>query len=88
MKPPKRLTPTEADALTAHLSPAERRRRIASLIEAMAVRGVAIRETFDAAGRSYLIVDMAQARAVGLAEVFQQIAEVMPLPQGYTPPVA
>jgi hypothetical protein len=87
---PRRLTPAEADALVAHLSPAERRQRINTIIEALAIRGVEARETFDAAGRSYLIIDMAQARAAGLdlATLFEEIAAVMPLPQGHTPPVA
>lgn len=84
------LTPDEADARVAHLSPAERRRRIDAFLEAMAIRGIDARELFDAAGRSYIAVDMTAARAasVDLAALFAEIAAISPPPQGHTPPTA
>jgi hypothetical protein len=86
----KRLTPAEADALVAHLTPEERRRTIDTFIEAMAIRGVEVRELFDAAGRSYLAVDMDAARraSLDLADLFKEAAALSPHPQGHQPPTA
>jgi len=86
----RRRTRAEADALVAHLSPAERRRRIDAFLEAMAIHGVAARETFDALGRSYLVIDAEQARAVSpdLLALFEEIAAESPPPAGHTPPAA
>ena len=79
----KRLTPAEADALVAHLSPPERQRKIARFIEAMAIRGIPCRELFDANGRSYLAIDMDAARAVSLdlVAILTDIATFQPEPQ-------
>jgi len=86
----KRLTPAEADALVAHLTPEERRRSLDTFIEAMAIRGVEVRELFDAAGRSYLAVDMTTVRraSLDLAALFAEIAALSPHPQGPQPPAA
>lgn len=88
--PPRRLTPAESDALVAHMTPYERRLRIRAFIDAMAIRGIEVREVFDAAGRSYLMVDREQVEQVSaeLAALFQEFAAQSPLPQGHTPPAA
>lgn len=90
MRPRRRLTPAEADALVAHLTPAQRRREVALIIEAMRIRGIAVRETFDAAGRSYLVADIDQVRAIApeLAALLEEVAAEGPLPQGHAPPAA
>lgn len=90
MTPPRRLTPAESDALVAHSSPAERRRRIDAFLEAMAIRGIGARELFDAAGRSYIAVDLEAARAASLdlVALLEEVAAVSPPPQGHTPPAA
>ena len=88
--PPRRLTPAESDALVAYLTPVERRRAIDHFIEAMAIRGIVVRETFDAAGRSYLATDLDQVRAVSpdLAALFEEVATYQPEPQGHRFPAA
>ncbi len=88
--PPRRLTPAEADALVADLTPAGHRRRIDAFLEAMAIRGTPARELFDAAGRSYIAVDYEAARAASLdlAALLEEVAAVSPPPQGHRPPAA
>jgi len=44
----RRRTPAEADALVAHLSPAERRMQINALKLMLRIRGVEVEEFFDA----------------------------------------
>jgi hypothetical protein len=87
---PRRLTPAEADALVADFTPAERRRKINTLLEALAIRGITVREFFDAAGRSYIVADADQVREASpeLAAFFEEIAAESPLPQVRTPPAA
>ena len=87
---PRRLTPAEADALVAHLSPAEKRRETEIIIVALRIKGIEVEEIFDAAGRSFLRVDLdeVRAKAPALAELMEQLQPTMPLPQGYTPPAA
>lgn len=90
-RPRRRLTREESDALTAHLSPAEYRRRVAIFIEALRIKGVEAEEFFDAGGKSFIKVDLEQLRAKlgpDAEALFQQIAEIGSLPEGHTPPAA
>lgn len=79
---PKRMTRAEADARVAHLSPAERRQAINAFLEALAIRGIDAQELFDAAGRSYISVDLDQVRRVApdLVPIFEAVEAVSPLP--------
>lgn len=86
-----RLTPAQADALVAHLSPAERRRQLAVILEALRIKGVEAREVIDAAGRSYIKMDLDQVRErMGDAVAAELLAlhELGPEPQAHTQGVA
>lgn len=87
---PRRRTPAEADALVAHLGPAERRRQIDAFIALLRARGVEVAEIFDAAGRSFLKVDLDQvrAKAPALAEAMERLQPTMPEPILHKPGVA
>jgi hypothetical protein len=89
-KTPRRLTPAQADALIAHLSPAQKRRETEIIIESLRIKGIAVEEIVDAAGRSFLRVDLDQvrAKAPALAEAMEQLQQVMPEPQGHRPGTA
>jgi hypothetical protein len=88
--PPRRRTPAEADALVAHLTPAQRRRQIGILTIALRIRGIEVEEFFDAAGRSFLKFDLDQVRAISpaLAELLIAEGQTMPEPIPHRPGVA
>jgi hypothetical protein len=87
---PRRITPAEADALTAHLSPVERRRRMEAFIAHLRGLGVDAEVIFDASGRSFFRINLEQLqlRAPALAALFDQLGDLLPEPRGYTPGVA
>lgn len=86
----RRRTPAEADALVAHLSPAEKRRAIREIMLAMRIRGIEVSEIFDAAGRSFLKFDLDQVRSISpeLAELLESEEQTMPEPILHRPGVA
>lgn len=86
----RRRTPAEADALVAHLSPAQRRRQIQTLKIALRIRSIEVEEFFDAAGRSFLRFDLDQVRAISpeLAEFLIAEEQTMPEPILHRPGVA
>ena len=86
----RRRTPAEADALVAHLTPAQRRRQIETLKLALRIRGIEVEEFLDAAGRSFLKFDLDQVRAISpeLADLLIAEEKTMPLPIAHRPGVA
>jgi hypothetical protein len=86
----RRRTPAEADALVAHLSPAQRRRQIRLIMLELRIRGIEVEEFFDAAGRSFLKFDLDQVRGISpeLAELLETEEQTAPEPILHRPGVA
>lgn len=86
----RRLTPREADALVAHLTPAQFRLRVEVYKEMLRFLGIEVEEMFDGMGRSFLCVELDQVRAKApqLAADLERLREIMPEPIPHKPPTA
>jgi hypothetical protein len=80
--PPRRLTPAEADALNAHLSPAQQAAILADLLNLMRANGVDARVVRDANGRPFVKIDMEalRERIPALAALYDELHDIQPLP--------
>ena len=83
-QPPRRLTPREADAMVADLTPAQRTAQINRIVADLRAHGVACVIRYDANQRQFLDINMTQMRArmPHLATLYDHIARISPEPVG------